>query len=132
MGVCLLDADKAEQWRGRLNGDGEFKQVARDIHLNLALDIGGERRLLKFRDGKLAAIVRFVALTEPVDVTIKGTAEFWEKLLLPVPPPRFQNVYAGVRFGTCEIGGNAELYFAYYAAIIRMIEALQEFQNGRG
>lgn len=129
MGVCLLDAQRAEQWQVRLNADGEFKQVARDITLALAIEVGTERRLLKFRDGKLAAIARFVTLTEPVDVTIKGSAEFWEKLLSPVPPPRFQNLYAGVRFGTCEVGGNGELYFAYYAAIIRMIEALQEFQN---
>lgn len=126
---CLLDAARAEAWRRSINSDGEFKLKSRDMALNLSVQIGEERRLLKFRDGELVSIARFMALAEPIDVTVKGTAEFWSKLLAKVPPPRFQNLYAGVRFGTCEVSGNGELYFAYYAAITRMIEALREFEN---
>lgn len=130
MNICLLDSARAEAWRRRLNEDGEFKLKSRDMDLHLSIEIGSERRLLRFRDGQLASIGTFMALAEPVDVTIRGSAEFWQKLLAKVPPPRFQNLYAGVRFGTCEVAGNGELYFAYYAAITRLIDTLREFENG--
>jgi pimeloyl-ACP methyl ester carboxylesterase len=129
MTIRLLDAAQAELWRETMNKDGEFKLLSRDMTLSLLLELGPERRLIVFRDGKMASIGRYVALTEPVDVTIKGSTEFWQKLLMAIPPPRFQNLYAGVRFGTCEVSGNAELYFAYHRALIRLIEALREFEN---
>lgn len=129
MTVCLLDAARAEAWRQSINSDGEFKLKSRDMALSLSVQIGDERRLLVFRDGRLVSIAKFMALAEPVDVTIKGSVEFWQKLLAKVPPPRFQNLYAGVRFGTCEVSGNGELYFAYFAAITRLIEAMREFEN---
>jgi hypothetical protein len=67
--------------------------------LNLAIAAGDEVRLVKIRDGALTTIGRFVPLTEPVDITIKGAGEFWPKLLSPLPPPRFQNLYAALRAG---------------------------------
>lgn len=129
MTFCLLDTARAEAWRRLLNEDGEFKLKSRDMDLHLSIEIGSERRLLRFRAGQLASIGTFMALAEPIDLTIKGTAEFWQKLLAAVPPPRFQNLYAGVRFGTCDVSGNGELYSAYYAAITRLIDTLREFEN---
>jgi hypothetical protein len=131
MTICLLDASGAERWRGQVNSDPGFRLVARDMTLNLAIEVGGEVRLVKIRDGALTAIGRFVPLTEPVDITIKGAGEFWRKLLSPVPPPRFQNLYAAIRAGNCEVIGNGELYAAYFAAITRMIDVLRELENSR-
>jgi hypothetical protein len=129
MAICLLDAGGAERWRGRVNGDPQFRLIARDMTLNLAIEVGDEIRLVKIRDGALTAISRFVPLTEPVDITIKGAGEFWRNLLSPVPPPRFQNLYAAVRAGNCEVTGNGELYAAYFAAITRMVDVLRELEN---
>ena len=113
-----------------MNRDPEFKLLSRDMTLNLALEIGGERRLLKFRDGEMRSIGPFVPLAEPIDVTITGADEFWQQLLSPLPPPGFQNLYAGVRFAKCKVTGNSELYFAYYAAITRMVEVMRDAENG--
>ena len=131
MAICLLNASGAERWRDRINSDPEFKLVARDMTLNLAIAAEDEVRLVKIRDGALTAIRRFVPLTEPVEITIKGAGEFWRKLLSPLPPPRFQNLYAAVRAGNCEVTGNSELYAAYFAAITRMIDLLRELENSR-
>lgn len=127
----LLDAKAAERLCDRINRDQAFNLVARDMTLNLAIEADGETRLIKFRDGALRTIVRFVPLTEPVDITIRGNGEFWRMLLSPVPPPRFQNLYAAVRAGTCEVSGNGELYAAYFAAITRMIDVMRELENSR-
>ena len=130
MAMHLLDAQGAEKLRLAMNCDPEFKLVSRDMTLNLAIEIGGERRLLKIRDGLWQSIGAFVPLSEPIDVTITGDSPFWQKLLSPVPPPQFHNLYAGVRFGHCKVSGNSELYFAYYAAITRLVEVMREVENG--
>jgi hypothetical protein len=130
MPVRLFGANAAKQFLALINSDPEFGLVSRDMTLNLCLEVGSECRLIRFRDGRLEKIGRFVPLTEPVDITLKGASEFWQLLLSPVPPPGFQNLYAGVRFKKCEVAGNSELYFAYYAAITRMIELMRDHENG--
>lgn len=87
--------------------------------------------MVTFRDGTLTSIKPFVTVTEPVDVTIRGDATFWRNLLSQVPPPRFQNLYAGVRAETCQVSGNAELYWAYFAALTRLFDVMRDVENNR-
>lgn len=124
--MLLLDDRQAETFRQRVNADPEFALKACDMALDLAVAVGPERRLLVFRDGALIAVRRYMKLSEPIDITISAGADFWSKLLAPVPPPRYQNLYAGVRFATCEVSGNAELFNAYYAALTRLVEMMRE------
>ncbi len=131
MTIRLFDAGGAEAFRARLNEDAEFRLKARDMALSLAIDTGAGSRLLSIRDGVLRSVHGFVPLTEPVDIVLKGSEDFWAKLLSPVPPPRFQNLYAGVRAGTCEAIGNGELYAAYFPALTRLIDVLREIENSQ-
>ncbi len=131
MAISLLEADGAERLRARINSDPEFRLISRDMALNLAIQVHDEARLMKFHAGTLTSITRFVPLTEPIDITIRGPAEFWAKLLMPVPPPRFQNLYAAIRAGTCEVIGDSELYNAYFAALTRMIDVMRTLENGQ-
>src|SRR4051812_49119610 len=77
MAIGVFDAGMAERLQQRVNQDGAFRQVSRDMHLNVALETDGEARLITFRDGTLTAIRPFVTVTEPVDLTISGDATFW-------------------------------------------------------
>lgn len=129
MSICLLDADEAERFRVGINIDQEFKIVGRDMTLNLVIEIGTDQRLLKVRDGEVKGIGRNIPMTDPVDVYISGASEFWKNLLSPVPPTRFQNLYAATHAGNCEVAGNHELFNAYFPAINRMIDVMRELQN---
>jgi hypothetical protein len=131
MSPGVFDAGTAERLRERINRDGAFRQVSEDMTLNVALETDGAARLVTFRGGSLTAIKPFVPITEPVDVTIRGDTTFWRNLLSPVPPPRFQNLYAGVRAGTCQVTGNAELYWAYFAALTRLFDVMRDVENNR-
>jgi hypothetical protein len=131
MSPGVFDAEKAERLRERVNRDGAFRQVSQDMTLNIALETDGAVRLITFRDGTLTSIKPFVAVTEPVDLTIRGDATFWRNLLSPMPPPRFQNLYAGVRAETCQVSGNAELYWAYFAALTRLFDVMRDVENNR-
>ena len=129
MSICLLDPAGATELIARINKDAQFSLVSRDMNLHLCLEIGTDKRLLRFLDGKALSIARPVPMSEPVDLTIRAATEFWHMLLGHNPPQGCQNLYAGVRFKRCEMSGNSELYFAYFAAITRMIEIMQEQQN---
>jgi hypothetical protein len=131
MSIGVFDAGTAARVRERINQDGAFRQVSRDMTLNVAIETDGAARLETFRDGRLAAIKPFVTLTEPVYLTIRGDATFWRNLLSPLPPPRYQNLYAGVRAETCRVSGNAELYWAYFAALTRLFDVLRDVENNR-
>lgn len=131
MAICLLEANRAEQLRARINDDPEFRLLSRDMALNLAIQIDDAARLMKFHAGALTSVTRFVPLTEPIDITIRGSGEFWARLLSPVPPPRFQNLYAAVRAETCDVTGDSELYNAYFAALTRMIDVMRTLENGQ-
>lgn len=130
MEIQVLDRDGAERLRSCLNGDPEFRLAARYVTVNLALDFGGHKRLFKVREGELKEIGLATILADPVDVYIRGTGEFWEKLLQPIPPAGFQNIMAGLRTRHSEITGNFELFHAYAWAINRMIGVMRELQNG--
>jgi hypothetical protein len=127
----MFDAGRAERLRERINQDGAFRQVSQDMTLNMALETDGAARLITFRDGTLTSIRPFVTITEPVDLTISGDATFWRNLLSPVPPPRFQNLYASVRAQTCQVTGNAELYWAYFAALTRLFDVMRDVEHNR-
>lgn len=129
MAIGLLDGDAARRFRDRVNADGAFRLVSRDMTLTLAIQADGVSRAIRFRDGAVLAIEAFVPMTEPVDVIIKGPADFWRKLLSAVPPPRYQNLYAALRAETCEVLGDGELYAAYFAAITRMIDIMRDVEN---
>jgi hypothetical protein len=131
MSPGVFDARTAERLRERINQDGAFRQVSQDITLNMALETDGAARLVTFRDGTLTSIRPFVTVTEPVDLTIRGDTTFWRNLLSPVPPPRFQNLYAGVRAETCHVSGNAELYWAFFAALTRLFDVMRDVENNR-
>ena len=127
----MSDAGTAERLRERINQDGAFRLVAQDMTLHMALETDGAARLVIFRDGTLKSIRPFVTVTEPVDLTIRGDTTFWRNLLSPLPPPQFQNLYAGVRAETCHVSGNAELYWAYFAALTRLFDVMRDVENNR-
>ena len=87
----LFEAGAAAALRDLVNADGEFANVSRDMTLGLCLVAGTEETLLRFRDGKLAYVGRFVPLSEAIDVYVKAAPDFWTKLLSAAPPPRYQN-----------------------------------------
>lgn len=129
MEIRILDGNETTRFRKYLNDDPEFKLAARYMTVNLVMDFGGIKRLLKVREGDLAEIGHATILGDPVDIYIRGTKEFWGKLLQPIPPAGFQNIMAGFHARQSEIAGNYELYNAYAWAINRIIGVMREFQN---
>jgi hypothetical protein len=129
MTIHILSGSELEHLRKSINNDPEFKIVGRYVTVNIVMIIGADKWLFNVHKGEIKEIRPVLPMIDTVHFFIKGSEEFWEKLLLPLPPPRFQNLKAGMRAGNCEIYGDMELYSAYFSAINRITAVMRELQN---
>jgi len=128
MAIVFLDQNKLEKIKTVLNGDPEFKIAARYLSADVLLKAGAASCVFKIREG-LVNEIRLNPVMEPYSFSVVATAEAWEKLLLPVPPPYYNEVFAGMQQGTFMIEGDLETAFAYLRAINRQLDLLRKMQN---
>jgi hypothetical protein len=129
MTVIFLDSSKVEQLRDAMNNDAEFKLAARFMSEDILLEVDDFRCIVKVRDG----VVEEIKLDPPPDehwsFSMKATAETWNKLLQPSPPPFFTGWNAGMIRGNLQIMGNLEVAFAYSWVMNRMLDIMRQLQN---
>lgn len=112
--------------RPRFAADPELSRAARFWTGALYLAEGGSRSALRFESGRLAGAGPSAAPAGPRDVEIAAAPAEWEKLLAPVPPPFYQDVFGASLHHAVSLGGDVETVYAYYPAIRRVIEILRE------
>lgn len=106
------------------NNDGEFVIAARMWDADVVLASGSEAVRLTLRSGIITEVI-----VAPADATaairIVGPPDGWEKLLRPLPPPFYQDLFgASARHGFT-IEGVIEDIYPYYPALRRLIEILR-------
>jgi len=129
MAVIFLDSNKVEQLRNAINNDAEFKLAARFMSEDILLEVADSRSIIKVRNGVVTEIKLNPRSDDDWSFSIKATAESWDKLLQPSPPPFFTGLNAGMIRGNLEIVGNIEVAFAYYWAMNRMLDIMRQLQN---
>lgn len=114
-----------QKFSDAVNADPEFKIAARLWNARLRLRIGERAFILSFADGTLAAVNDQPTIFDEWDIDIAGPADGWEKLLQPVPPPLYQDIFPAQLHKGFSLGGNLELLFAYYPAVRRMFDIMR-------
>lgn len=111
------------------------ERFARDPELAIAsrfwdgaLHLGAERErvALRFAPGRPPRVEASAAPLGPRDVEVSAAPAEWAKLLAPVPPPFYQDVFGAASHHPVSLGGDFETLYAYYPAIRRVIELLRE------
>jgi hypothetical protein len=129
MTVIFLDSNKVAQLINTLNNDAEFKLAARFMSEDILFEVDDSRSIVKVRDGLVTEIKIAPGSKEHWSFSIKATAESWDKLLQPSPPPFFTGLHAGMIRGNLQILGNLEAVFAYSWAVNRMLDIMRQLQN---
>jgi hypothetical protein len=116
------------------NSNATFRLAARYWTARVAFDIGDDRYLLEVDDGTVTSFVGPDAPTAHggVDVRVSGPADSWDRLLLPVPPPGFDHIAAGMRSAD-SIAVEGDLVGAvapYFAALQEFVGVLREVRSG--
>ncbi len=106
------------------NEDGEFAIAARLWDADILLVSGAQAVRLAVRGGAMTEVTASSAgATAPV--RIAGPPEGWEKLLRPVPPPFYQDLFGAAAHHGFTIEGAIEDVYPYYPALRRLIEILR-------
>lgn len=106
------------------NDDGEFAIAARMWDADVILVSGADAVRLTVRGGVITEVAAASAdTTAPVRVV--GPPEGWEKLLRPVPPPFYQDLFGAAAHHGFTIEGAIEDVYPYYPALRRLVEILR-------
>jgi hypothetical protein len=109
-----------------INADPEFRMAARFWNGSFRLSIGGEEAyLFRVRDGELAALNRAPTVFDAYDFEIAGPKDGWKEIFAPVPRPFYQDVASAIFRHGFTLGGDVESFFAYHAALRRVIDVLR-------
>lgn len=110
----------------RFAADRELALAARFWDGVLHFAVGPARVALRFEPGRAPRIESNAAAVGARDVEVSAEPDEWEKLLAPVPPPFYQDVFGAALHHPVSLGGDFETLYAYYPAIRRAIELLRE------
>ena len=112
------------------NDDPEFALAARMWDGDVLFACGEDAVRMSVRGGRITDVVAASASAEAA-IRVIATADDWEKLLHPVPPPFYQDLFgAASRHGVLLLG-EPENVFPYYPALRRLIELLRTSAGGR-
>jgi len=118
----------------RTNDSAAFRLAARYWTAKVAIDIGDDRYLLEIVDGTVTSLTGPDAPTAHggVDARVSGPTASWDKLLLAVPPPRFDHLAAGMRSpeNVAVDGDLVGTVAPYFAALQELVVVMREVRNG--
>src|ERR1041384_551303 len=115
-----------------VNGDPEFRLAARFWNGSFRLSMGAdEAYLFRVRDGELAGMSRQPTIFAAYDFEGAGPKDGGAEMPAPVPRPCYQDVASALFRHGFTLGGDVESFFAYHAALRRVIAALRALHEVR-
>jgi hypothetical protein len=122
-----ITAENADRFVAAINGDPEFRLAARYWNGSFRMSMGAdEAYLFRVRDGAIVDVNRQPAPFDAWDFELAGPADGWAEILAKVPRPFYQDFASAVFRHGFTLGGDVESYFAYHAALRRVIAVLRE------
>lgn len=115
-----------------VNMDPEFRIMARECNMTVAFGVGSDWFLYTFRDGQLESTKAGVTIFDSSDFAISGSVESWQKLLSPIPPPLFTDIWPALLHGNMRSNGDLETMFAYWPALRRVWDVVRELDITKG
>jgi hypothetical protein len=122
-----IEAGTEHELLEAINADPEFRLAARDLNGSFRLSMGGdEAYVFRVRDGRIVDLNRRPTVFDAWDFEIGGPTDGWTEVLARVPRPFYQDPASAVFRHGFTLGGDVESFFAYHAALRRVISALRD------
>lgn len=112
----LVNANQRLVWRGRY------------VDTDFLLEVGDAAWLIKISAGRVASVTRVAQVMPSWTFALRASRESWELFWQAVPPPRFHDLMAMLKYRTLRIEGNLYpfmsnlLYFKDVMASLRRAE----------
>jgi hypothetical protein len=128
-----MDATLVEHLGATANADAEFCLAARFWNAVLRFDMGDSGSfVLQVRDGRVVGSELLddgAPRGDASTIAITAPAEDWGRLLSPLPPPFFHDLWAATKHHGFEVSGDLEGFRQYYPALGRLIDVLRVIVN---
>ena len=109
-----------------INEDPEFRLAARFWNGSFRLSMGpSEAYLFRVRDGAVVGLNREPTVWDAWDFEVSGPPEGWAEIFARVPKPFYQDVASAIFRHGFVLGGDVESFFAYHAALRRVIDVMR-------
>jgi hypothetical protein len=109
-----------------VNADPEFRLAARYWNGSFRLTMGSDEvYLFRVRDGELANVNLQPTVFDAWDFEIAGPKDGWKEIFAETPRPFYQDVASALFRHGFTLGGDVESFFAYHAALRRVIAVLR-------
>ena len=118
--------------RAALNSDPEFVIAARFWNATVRLGLGESTYILKVRDGELQSMdppgaPNLMTELRDYDLEIYAPEQEWAQFFVDVPRPFYQDLFSAVTRHDFRYGGDIKMFFAYYAALRRMLKVMSSY-----
>jgi hypothetical protein len=109
-----------------VNADPEFRLHARFWNGSFRLSMEPEEAyVFTVRDGRITGVNCQPTPFDAADFEVRGPGEGWAEVLAPAPPPFYQDVASAIFRHGFALGGDVESFFAYHAALRRLIDVIR-------
>ncbi len=105
--------------------DPEFRCVGKYFTADYVLDFGGKEFLFKVRNGEIVEIIESPTMDDPWQFAIRWQMEGWEKFIQPVPPPGYNDLFAGMYLSGCILHGDTEAFVGNLKALFRILAVMR-------
>lgn len=110
-----------------INADAEFRIAARYWNGSFRLSMGTDQAcVFRVRDGEIVHLNRQPTVFDAWDFEIAGPKDGWAEIFAKVPRPFYQDPASAVFRHGFTLGGDVESFFAYHAALRRVIAVMRE------
>ena len=106
------------------NDDGEFAIAARMWDADVIFASDGSAVKMSIAAGRITDVARATAASD-APIRISGPDAGWQKMLAPLPPPFYQDLFGASIHHGFTIEGKVEDIYPYYPALRRLIELLR-------
>ena len=106
------------------NDDGEFAVAARMWDADVVFASDGNSVRMSIADGRITEVTTGSAASD-AQIRISGPDDGWQKMLAPLPPPFYQDLFGASLHHGFTIEGSVEDVYPYYPALRRLIELLR-------
>ena len=106
------------------NDDAEFAIAARMWDAEVIFASDGNSVRMSIVGGRITDVASAPAATD-AQIRITGPDDGWQKMLAPLPPPFYQDLFGASIHHGFTIEGAVEDVYPYYPALRRLIELLR-------
>lgn len=113
-----------------VNDDPEFRLAARFWNGSFRFGMGAEEAyVFRVRDGRLVDVNLAPTVFDAWDFEVAGPADGWREVLSREPRPFYQDVASAILRHGFTLGGDVESFFAYHAALRRVLDVLRRLRR---